>query len=616
MRYVDNALIRQPTAVLLYGDQQLPVDEEIKVGMIFHKKEDCLQAIKSYHIKRSIDFKPKKSDQDRYVIECNQAPQCQFSLRASYSKVNKYWKIVRISNTHTCVSSALTQDHKKLDSNMICDNILSFVEDNVTIEVKALVAHIRDLFNYTISYKKAWIAKNKAIVKIYGDWEDSYNDLPQWLMVMKKWLPGTIIKLQTSPTALDNQVFFQRLFWTFKPCIDGFAFCKPIVQVDGTWLYGKYKGTLLLAVAQDGNNNIFPVAFAIVEGETKEAWNFFMKNLRRYVTPQEGICVISDRHASIKSAYENPSNGWQNPPTSHVYCLRHIGQNFVRETKQSKLRPFVSSMGYAPREPTFRFWRDELMKESVDAVAWVDKIPKEKWTQAFDGGRRWGHMTSILVEAMNSVYKGIRSLPITALVKATYSKSAALFGTRGMDALAVLGSDQVYTKECQLRITEAMTKAQSHIVTRHDRERFAVEETQDPREGRPKGTFKVDLGEKWCDCGRFQSLHMPCSHVIAACFDAHLQYQAYIDDVFKVASVCRVYEHTFEVVQAEMYWPKYEGRKLYPDPSMKRVKKGHPKKSRIRTEMDEFGKKERLCGLCQMPNHNRSNCPNAAGPSS
>jgi hypothetical protein len=43
------------------------------------------------------------------------------------------------------------------------------------------------------------------------------------------------------------------------------------VQVDGIWLYQKYKGTLLLVVAQDGNNHIFPVAFAIVEGETKEA---------------------------------------------------------------------------------------------------------------------------------------------------------------------------------------------------------------------------------------------------------------------------------------------------------------------------------------------------------
>jgi hypothetical protein len=35
-------------------------------------------------------------------------------------------------------------------------------------------------------------------------------------------------------------------------------------------LYEKYKGTLLMAVTQDGNNNIFPIAFALVEGETAE----------------------------------------------------------------------------------------------------------------------------------------------------------------------------------------------------------------------------------------------------------------------------------------------------------------------------------------------------------
>ncbi|XP_045801383.1 uncharacterized protein LOC123895190 [Trifolium pratense] len=499
---------------------------------------------------------------------------------------------------------------------MICENILSLVEGNVTIEVKTLVTHIRDMFNYTISYKKAWIAKNKAIVRIYGDWDESYQQLPQWLMVMKRWLPGTVVKMETSPTALDGQVFFERLFWTFKQCIQGFAFCKPIVQVDGTWLYGKYKGTLLLAVAQDGNNHIFPVAFAIVEGETKEAWNFFLKNLRKYVTPQEGICVISDRHASIKSAYENPLNGWNNPPTTHVYCIRHIGQNFVREIKQKNLRPLVTNMGYAPSEPSFKYWRNELRKESVEALNWVDKIPKEKWTQAYDGGRRWGHMTSNLVEAMNSVYKEIRSLPITALVKGTYSKTATLFGTRGMDAMAVLASGQVYSVPFQKRLTDAMTKAHSHVVTRHDRQRFAVKETEDPREGRPKDTFKVHLEEKWCDCGKFQALHLPCSHVIAACFHAHLDYQVYIDDVFKVANVCRVYENTFQVVQGQMYWPTYEGPKLFPRPDMKRVKKGRPKKNRIRTEMDEFGKKERLCGLCRMPDHNRNNCPNVAGPSS
>ena len=54
---------------------------------------------------------------------------------------------------------------------------------------------------------------------------------------------------------------------------------------DVTVKYGKYKGTLLMAVAQDGNNNIFPVAFALVEGETGGAWRVFLKNLRTHVAP-------------------------------------------------------------------------------------------------------------------------------------------------------------------------------------------------------------------------------------------------------------------------------------------------------------------------------------------
>ena len=100
-----------------------------------------------------------------------------------------------------------------------------------------------------------------------------------------------------------------------------------------------------MAVAQDGNGNIFPIAYAVVEGETRGAWSFFLKNLRRHVTPQPNICLISDRHESIKSAYNNPENGWQNPPSSHVYCIRHIAQNFMRAIKDKTLREKVVNMG-------------------------------------------------------------------------------------------------------------------------------------------------------------------------------------------------------------------------------------------------------------------------------
>ncbi|KAH1190131.1 hypothetical protein GmHk_20G057766 [Glycine max] len=135
--------------------------------------------------------------------------------------------------------------------------------------------HIQE-FRYTITYRKVWLAKQWALEKVYGNWEESYNILPKYLQALQLFVPGTIVRIQTKP-ALDkssqpipNKVIFHRLFWLFKACIDAFAFCKPIVQIDGTWLYGQYKGTLLIAVAQDGANNIFPLAFAIVEGETAD----------------------------------------------------------------------------------------------------------------------------------------------------------------------------------------------------------------------------------------------------------------------------------------------------------------------------------------------------------
>ena len=65
---------------------------------------------------------------------------------------------------------------------------------------------------------------------------------------------------------------FNRVFWAFQPCIDVFPHLKPIVQVDDTFLYGKYKGILLMAISQDVDRNVVPLAFAIVEGETGSAW--------------------------------------------------------------------------------------------------------------------------------------------------------------------------------------------------------------------------------------------------------------------------------------------------------------------------------------------------------
>jgi len=93
----------------------------------------------------------------------------------------------------------------------------------------------------------------------------------------------------------------ERCLWAFRPCIEGFKYCKLVVQVDETFLTGRYHATLLTTIAQDGNRNIFPLTYAIVKGETKEALIWFFQLLREHVTPQPNLCLITDKGKGILS---------------------------------------------------------------------------------------------------------------------------------------------------------------------------------------------------------------------------------------------------------------------------------------------------------------------------
>ena len=46
-----------------------------------------------------------------------------------------------------------------------------------------------------------------------------------------------------------------------------------IIQVNNTFLYGKYKGILLITTSQDGNQNVVPIVFALIEGENEQSWS-------------------------------------------------------------------------------------------------------------------------------------------------------------------------------------------------------------------------------------------------------------------------------------------------------------------------------------------------------
>ena len=84
--------------------------------------------------------------------------------------------------------------------------------------------------------------------------------------------------------------------------MEGFKHCKPIIQIDGTSLYGKYTGKLLIATSIDANRHLFPLVFSLFEEETTYSWSWFFFAMRSHVTQRDGICLIYDRHEGIDPA--------------------------------------------------------------------------------------------------------------------------------------------------------------------------------------------------------------------------------------------------------------------------------------------------------------------------
>ncbi|XP_016185451.1 uncharacterized protein LOC107627101 [Arachis ipaensis] len=271
------------------------------------------------------------------------------------------------------------------------------------------------------------MAKQKAIAQIYGDWEESYNKVSKLFQALQSYFPGTLCDVRVKPfydghLLVRDCSMFDKVFWSFPSCVEAFKHCKPFVSIDGTHLYGMYGGVLLIAVAQDGNSNILPIAFAIVESESTESWLFFLTNPRRHVTLQDGLLVISDRSQAIKVVLSAEDSGWTPPRAYHAYCIGHMAANFMTRFKSAEGKKYLINATYSPSKADYEWYMDALRGVSPTMVNWASCFRNDIWLQHCDGGRRFGHMTTNLSECINAMLKGTRYLPISVIVHITYER--------------------------------------------------------------------------------------------------------------------------------------------------------------------------------------------------
>ena len=171
---------------------------------------------------------------------------------------------------------------------------------------------------------------------------------------------------------------------------------------------------------------------------------------------------------------------------------------------------------------------------------WINSIPKEKWSQAYDvGGRRYGHMTTNLSEAVNKVLKGAKNLLIIALVKCTYGRMVEYFVQRDVETRAELRAGNRFCKTLIEAIRKNQEDACSHQVRRYDIEttRFEVEEAFNPVTQSGGHTWAINLRRGTCQCGKFQAYKYPCSYAMAAYAAVSKDFYNLVDPVYSIENL-------------------------------------------------------------------------------
>ena len=102
----------------------------------------------------------------------------------------------------------------------------------------------------------------------------------------------------------------------------------PTVGLDGCFFKGVTNGELLQAVGRDDNNQMYPIAWVVVDKENNMNWDWFCDLLFRdiQVGDRKDRVFISDQQKGILNTVEK----WA-PEAEHRNCARHIYENWKKE---------------------------------------------------------------------------------------------------------------------------------------------------------------------------------------------------------------------------------------------------------------------------------------------
>ncbi|KAE8698612.1 hypothetical protein F3Y22_tig00110597pilonHSYRG00502 [Hibiscus syriacus] len=264
---------------------------------------------------------------------------------------------------------------------VIAQHFEDIIRDHPKMKLKEIQRRVQSEIHVNVNLSKCRREKNMVTSRLGGNMKEEFANLWDYADELQSKNPGSTIKMTVNRVSDNSPPHFKRFYVCFDAMKrDCKEWCRPIISVDNCFLKGPFKGILLFVVGRDGNDQMYPIAWAVVEGEITDSWSWFLNIVAADLGLDDGFgyTIISDQHKGIEIVVNDVL-----PRVEHRNCARHMFSNWTGR-KRAKSYQFV-------------FWQivkstiEREWEENKDALSKIDSVlatelfsKKEKmWTKAF-----------------------------------------------------------------------------------------------------------------------------------------------------------------------------------------------------------------------------------------
>ncbi|MDV3166549.1 MAG: hypothetical protein Q8807_02620 ['Waltheria sp.' little leaf phytoplasma] len=257
----------------------------IEAGMVFASTRQFRKAIGLLALTTGRAIVYVKNENDCIRAKCDNAG-CPFYLYGLYVKHLKSFQVRKFNPQHSC---NLSFKNRRASQSILVDVYMDRIIKNPSMRPVDLQDAVKADYNVDITFSMAKRVKKHVMDTIVANYEEQYAHLWRYAEAIRQTNPGSTVKMEVDKATPDSEPVFKRFYVCFDALKRGFlAGCRPFIGLDGCFLKSFIKGELLTAVGRDANNQLFPIAWAVVEVECYDSWTFFLELLRDDLNLERG----------------------------------------------------------------------------------------------------------------------------------------------------------------------------------------------------------------------------------------------------------------------------------------------------------------------------------------